>query len=319
MTYTHLTTDELVIIEAYFHHDTPISHIAKRIGRARQTVHNVIAYLRDGHTALDYYQRYQENKKRCGRKRMVLPTDQQAYIEKQVAQGWTPDVIVGRQEMSIDCSGRTLYRMFKREAFDAATLPMQGKRKPNGHQERRGRQAFRRNISERTNDYPAFNDEFGHLEGDTIVGVRHKSAVITLVERLSKAIITLKPEGRTAQDIEVAINTWCQKMPRNLFKSITFDCGKEFSNWQSMSNQNDLSVYFADPGTPSQRGLNEHSNGLLRKDGLPKDMDFNTVDQTFISSVAARRNHIPRKSLNYHTPLEVFLSYMGDKQLSSLF
>ncbi|MFA7746062.1 hypothetical protein [Salinicoccus roseus] len=75
MTDTHITTDELVIIEAYFHHDTPISHIAKRIGRARQTVHNVIAYLRDGHTALDYYQRHQENKKRCGRKRMVLPTD----------------------------------------------------------------------------------------------------------------------------------------------------------------------------------------------------------------------------------------------------
>ncbi|CAM2927571.1 IS30 family transposase [Salinicoccus roseus] len=250
---------------------------------------------------------------------MVLPTDQQAYIERQVAQGWTPDVIVDRQEMSIDCSGRTLYRMFKREAFDAATLPMQGKRKLNSHQERRGRQAFRRNISERTTDYPAFNDELGHLEGDTIVGVRHKSAVITLVERLSKAIITLKPEGRTAQDIEAAINTWCQEMPRNLFKSITFDCGKEFSNWQSMSNRNDLSIYFADPGTPSQRGLNEHSNGLLRRDGLPKDMDFNTVDQAFVSSVAARRNYIPRKSLNYCTPLEVFLSYMGDRELSSLF
>ena len=319
MTYTHITTDELVIIEAYFHQETPTSQIAKRIGRARQTVHNVIAYLKDGHTALEYYRRYKENKSRCGRKRIVLPTDQQKHVEKQVAQGWTPDVIVGRQEMPIDCSGRTLYRMFKRKTFDVATLPMQGKRKPNGHQERRGRQAFRRNISERTTDYPAFNEEVGHLEGDTIVGVRHKSAVITLVERLSKVIITLKPEGRTAQAIESAINTWCQEMPRNLFKSITFDCGKEFSNWQSMSNQNDLSIYFADPGTPSQRGLNEHSNGLLRKDGLPKDMDFNTVDQIFVSSVASRRNHIPRKSLNYRTPLEVFLSYMGEKELSSLF
>ncbi|MCG1010978.1 IS30 family transposase, partial [Salinicoccus sp. ID82-1] len=125
--------------------------------------------------------------------------------------------------------------------------------------------------------------------------------------------------GRTAQAIETAINTWCTRIPKNLFKSITFDCGKEFSNWQSMSNRNDLSIYFADPGTPSQRGLNEHSNGLLRKDGLPKDMNFNTVDQTFVSSVAARRNHIPRKSLNYRTPLEVFLSYMDDQQLSSLF
>ncbi len=168
-------------------------------------------------------------------------------------------------------------------------------------------------------DYPTFNEEFGHLEGDTIVSVRHKSAVITLVERLSEAIITLKPEGRTAQAIETAISTWCHQMPRNLFKSITFDCGKEFSNWRSMSNRNDLSIYFADPGTPSQRGLNEHSNGLLRRDGLPKDMDFNTVHQVFVSSLAARRNHIPRKSLNYCTPLEVFLSYMGGGELSSLF
>ncbi len=131
MTHTHITTDELVIIEFYFHQETPISHIAKRIGRARQTVHNVIAYLRDGHTAPDYYQRYQENKKRCSRKRIVLPADQQAYIEKQVAQGWTADVIVGRQEMRIDCSIRTLYRIFKCDIFDAATLPMQGHR-PNG-------------------------------------------------------------------------------------------------------------------------------------------------------------------------------------------
>ncbi|MCC4723511.1 IS30 family transposase [Salinicoccus sp. RF5] len=319
MTYTHITTDELVFIEAYFHHGTPVSQIAKRLGRARQTVHNFITHFKAGHTVIEYYQRYKENKKRCGRKRIVLPTDQQKYIEKQVAQGWTPDVIVGRQEMPIDCSGRTLYRMFKRKTFDAATLPMQGKRKPNGHKERRGRQAFRRNISERVDDYPTFNKEFGHLEGDTIVGVRHKSALITLVERLSKVIITLKPEGRTAQAIETAINTWCTRIPKNLFKSITFDCGKEFSNWQSMSNRNDLSIYFADPGTPSQRGLNEHSNGLLRRDGLPKDMDFKTVDQAFTSSVAARRNHIPRKSLDYRTPLEVFLSYMGDKELSSLF
>lgn len=77
-----------------------------------------------------------------------------------------------------------------------------------------------------------------------------------------------------------------------------------------MSNQNDIAIYFADPGTPSQMDLNEHSNGLLRRDGLFKNIDFNQVNQSFVSSVDKKRNHIPRNLLNYQTPLEVFLSYM---------
>ena len=109
-----------------------------------------------------------------------------------------------------------------------------------------------------------------------------------------------------------------ESVPKNLFKSITIDCGKEFSNWKQIRNKNDINIYFADPGTHSQRGLNENSNGLLRKDGLSKAMDFHLVDETFIQSVASKRNHIPRKSLNYKTPLEVFLSYLADDDLSNL-
>ncbi|MFL2137198.1 IS30 family transposase, partial [Ruoffia sp. FAM 24228] len=85
----------------------------------------------------------------------------------------------------------------------------------------------------------------------TIVGVHHKSAVITLVERLSKIIITLKPDGRKASDIEQRMNQWLESIPRHFFKSMTFDCGKEFSNWKALSNQHDIDIYFADPGTPS--------------------------------------------------------------------
>ena len=138
------------------------------------------------------------------------------------------------------------------------------------------------------------------------------------MERLSKAIITLKPKGRKASDIETTLTEWFQSIPRNLFKSFTFDNGKEFSNWKVLSNKHDVSIYFADPGTPSQRGLNEHSNGLFRNDGLPKEMDFNKVEQLFVSAVADKRNQIPRKSLNYQTPLEVFSSYINDSHLSSL-
>lgn len=318
MTYTHLTPTELVMIESYFYINQPVAKTAQLLKRSRQTIRKVYTFLKLGATACDYYQQYKKNKTYCGRRTIVLPFEQIDYVQKSVAKGWTPDVIAGRAEFSISCSVRTLYRMFKHGVFNVNDLPMKGKRKPNGHQEKRGKQTFSRSIHERQNDHQNFTHEFGHLEGDTIVGAKHKSAVITLVERLSKVIITLKPTGRQAIDIEKRINQWFKTVPKNLFKSVTFDCGKEFSNWKSISNINDINIYFADPGTPSQRGLNENSNGLLRKDGLYKSMDFNNVSESFIQSVASKRNHIPRKSLNYKTPLEVFLSHVGNNDFASL-
>ena len=95
-------------------------------------------------------------------------------------------------------------------------------------------------------------------------------------------------------------------------------CGKEFSNGKALCDQNDTAIYFPDPGTLSQWTLKENSNGLLRKEGLPKEMDFNQMDQTFITSVASKRNKIPRKSLDYQTPVEIFLSYLDESTLSSL-
>src|SRR5699024_4673099 len=118
---------------------------------------------------------------------------------------------------------RTLYRKFKSGEFSQETLPMKGKRKPNGHQEKRGKQSLRRNIRDRDIDRPNYQEEFGHLEGDTIVGRHHKSAVIILVERLNKCIIAIKPTGRQAANVETSLNQWLSQLPRHLFKSIIFD------------------------------------------------------------------------------------------------
>ncbi len=142
------------------------------------------------------------------------------------------------------------------------------------------------------------------------MGEKKKSAVIALEELCSKAIITPKTNGRKATDIEASINQWLPQVPSHLFKSITFDCGKEFSNWKSISTAHDIDIFFADPGCPGQRGLNEHSNGLLRRNGLPKQMDFTNISQNYLSAIADKSNRIPRKSLNYQTPYQFFLSYM---------
>ncbi|WP_161981107.1 IS30 family transposase, partial [Streptococcus sp. S784/96/1] len=193
----------------------------------------------------------------------------------------------------ISCSMRTLYRLADRGIFKKDDFPWKGNRKPNGKAEKRDKLAFRRDIRERSKVYPEFDSEFGHLEGDTIVGKNHKSAVITLVEKQSKAIITLRTKGRKASDIEQALTRWLSRFPKDLFKSMTFDCGKEFCNWKTISNQHDIDIFFADPGCPGQRGLNEHSNGLLRRHGLPKQMDFNGLSQKVLSAIADRRNNIP--------------------------
>lgn len=250
MTYTHLTTDELVLIESYYYQTKKVTFVARQLKRSRQTIYNVYNALDDDLSILDYYQRYKTNKKKCGRRTVTLLDNQTEYIQKKVVQGWTPDVIIGRAEVPISCSVSTLYRLFKRGLFDSSILPMKGKRKPNGYKEKRGKQTFKRTIHQRNKEYDHFKDEFGHLEGDTIVGKNHKSVIITLVERLSKVIITLKSAGRQAIDIENCLNRWLQEVPNHLFKSITFDCGKEFSNWKSVSNLNDIDIYFADPGTP---------------------------------------------------------------------
>src|SRR6056297_3194109 len=251
MTHKHLTMNEIAMIETYYHQNVATTKIIKLMQRATQTIYNVINYLKEGYTVFEYYERYKQNKKRCGRHKIDLPDDQKEYIKEKVAEGWTPDVIIGRKEKTINCSMRTLYRQFKQGIFNVKTLPMRGKRKANNTKETRGKQAFTRNISERKHDYPCYDNEFGHLEGDTIVGARHKSAIITLAERLSKVIITLKTKSRKAKDVEEAISSWLKSIPKNLFKSITFDCGKEFSNWKRICNKHDIAIYFADRGIPS--------------------------------------------------------------------
>lgn len=73
-----------------------------------------------------------------------------------------------------------------------------------------------------------------------------------------------------------------------------------------------MAIFFADLGLTSQRVLNEQSNGLLRRDGLVKQMDFNTIDKVFASSVANKRNKIPIKSVDYKTQVEVFWKHVPD-------
>ena len=124
-------------------------------------------------------------------------------------------------------------------------------------------------------------------------------------------------QGWTADAINQHLSQWLRKFPRHFFKSITFDNGKEFAGWREIANLFDLHTYFAEVGAPNQRGLNENNNGLLRRDGLTKQLDFRNLPDELVTQLMSKRNNLPRKSLGYRTPYEVFMSYVTDEQLFS--
>ncbi|QGV25123.1 IS30 family transposase [Lentilactobacillus kefiri] len=321
MTYTHLTIDELTTIYSFWKLNKKAYRVAPALHRSAETVYRIYRFLDAGGTLIDYQQHYRRHKQHCGRKPIQLAPDELVYIQAKIQAGWQPDTIINRHERSFSCGVRTLYRIFKHDAFGlfAKDLPMHGQRHPNGYVERRGKTGqLGRDLKTRYQDYPNFKREFGHLEGDTVQGKNHQGAVTTLVERQTKVAIVLNSHTKSSQNVNRSLAAWLTKLPRHLFKSITFDNGKEFAGWRTIANQFDLNIYFAAVGAPNQRGLNENTNNLLRKDGLHHDLIMDQLSDEFVQAVASRRNHIPRKSLNYQTPLEAFVNQITDEQLKFL-
>jgi len=95
------------------------------------------------------------------------------------------------------------------------------------------------------------------------------------------------------------------KLPRELYKSLTWDRGKEIADHKRFSLATDINVYFCDPQSPWQRGSNEQINGLLRQ-YFPKGMDLSGVHQNKLNAVARQLNERPRETLNFETPAERF-------------
>ena len=117
MTYHHLTIDELTMIANFRDQGVKAYRAAKLLHRSLETVYRVYRFLAAGHTLQEYYQHYRENKAHCGRKAIQLPTDEVTYIKAKVAQGWTPDTIMGRAERPLSCSMRTFTAFLSGSGF----------------------------------------------------------------------------------------------------------------------------------------------------------------------------------------------------------
>jgi len=144
----------------------------------------------------------------------------------------------------------------------------------------------------------------GHWEGDLIVGSQN-SHIATLVERHSRYVMLVKVPGKDTQSVVSALIKQAHKLPRELYKSLTWDRGKELADHKRFTLATDVDVYFCDPQSPWQRGTNENTNRLLRQ-YLPKGTDLAVHSQTSLNKIARQLNERPRKTLQYETPAERF-------------
>jgi IS30 family transposase len=143
----------------------------------------------------------------------------------------------------------------------------------------------------------------GHWEGDLIIGTG-KSAIGTLVERHTRYVMLFKvPKGNKAQDVRVALTDTIKGLPVHLWKSLTWDQGKEMAQHATFTVDTGVKVYFCDPKSPWQRGSNENTNGLLRQ-YFPKGTDLSKVTQDQLDQAAYSLNTRPRQTLNDMTPSE---------------
>jgi len=115
----------------------------------------------------------------------------------------------------------------------------------------------------------------------------------------------VKVAGKDTETVVNALIKHAQKLPQQLYQSLTWDRGKEMAAHKRFTLATNVQVYFCDPQHPWQRGSNENTNGLLRQ-YFPKGMSLASYSQAKLNAVARKLNERPRKTLNYQTPAERF-------------
>lgn len=144
----------------------------------------------------------------------------------------------------------------------------------------------------------------GHWEGDLIVGKLNRSAIGTLVERLTRYTRLVHLDGRgTADELSVSLSQIYDELPAWLRKSLTWDQGVEMAGHARFTQVSAVNVYFCEPRSPWQRGTNENTNGLLRQ-YFPKHTDLSVYTPAELRAAEEELNNRRRKVLGWQIPAE---------------
>lgn len=238
-------------------------------------------------------------------------------VADKLQQHWSPEQIAGwlartyPKDRNGQVSHETIYRTLyiqsrgalKKEllAHLRRTRAMRRSRHHTQKTDNHGRITNTISISER----PASAEDRaipGHWEGDLLFGNR-SSQIATLVERQTRYLMLVKIGSKDTETVVNALIKNARRLPKELYRSLTWDRGKEMADHRRFTLATEIQVYFCDPYHPWQRGTNENTNGLLRQ-YFPKGIDLSAVSQAKLNAVARQMNERPRKTLSYETPAE---------------
>ena len=286
-------------------------HIARELGVAHTTINNELK-RNTGKRGYRYQQaetKAQERRHQPKPHLRKLTPPLVLFIEEQLTQEqWSPQQLSAwlKLNQNVGVSHETIYQHIYLNKKQGGTLYTHLRRKSKAYQKRmngktkRGQIIGRVDISQRP-EIVETRDRLGDWEADTVIGKNHRSAVVTLVERKSRALVVFKVARCSAELVSTGIINALQQVP---VKTITFDNGKEFAYHYKIASALGVDTYFAKPYHSWERGTNENTNGLLRQ-YFPKGTDFAKVSEADVLAVQQKLNRRPRKCLGFKTPLEV--------------
>lgn len=301
--YKQLTLKERIKIETLHEEGNSAREIARKLNRSNACISKELRSCKDrlycAETAHDaaLTRRYSASKFTKCTKAVKEVTSSLLTL------GFSPEQICGRMAMegaaqAVSCN--TLYSFVKKFGWQDRLA-----RKGKPYRKKTTAAAGVKLIPNRVDidQRPAIVDEkqeIGHWEGDTVYG--QDGYLVTMVERVSKLLVTAPVKNKTKKEVTKVLIKM-MKPYKSLCKTITFDNGGEFAGHAKISKALKCKVYFAKPYHSWERGLNENTNGLLRR-LFPKGMCFSSLTKKCIEQAQFLINMRPRKALNYLSPYE---------------
>lgn len=299
------------------------SAIARRLCRTPSTVSREVHHNsgKSGYRAFSAGKRAKEHasSRKHGKSRLTSEDRLRRYVIEKLRKRWSPREIVKRireeypDDMAMRISHEAIYRyiyVLPRGSLKATFIKAlrqerayRRTQKRGDNEETRGKIADMLSIEERPAEV-ADRTVPGHWEGDLILGKYKRTALGTLVERTTRYTILVPLRAKDATSVRKAYTKELRSLPKEITKTLTHDQGKEMSEHKQFTIDTGITVYFAHPGSPWERGTNENTNGLIRQ-YFPKGTAFDKVSAREIKRVQRELNDRPRAVLNYKKPDEV--------------